>query len=158
MDCACCTPKHCRDTNSCGAEKFDKDNVVAEYQSELNKKIIKAAANLVDDGKAGQLSRLQEIIEFIKAMNYKKVGLAYCYGMEYDAKLLKNIFKKEGINLSTVSCTVGGLSQNEVNSASCKLNVSCNPIGQAKQLEASNAEFVIYGNLPRSRYSSSKKP
>ena len=143
MDCVKCTPKHCRSTESCGAEKFESDYLQSEYREFENEQFVKAAADLVDNGKAGSLSRLQEIIEFIKLMNYKKIGLAYCYGMEKDAKTLKDIFKDEGISLTTVSCTVGGMAQNIVNSSSCNLNVSCNPLGQAKQLIAENVDFVI---------------
>jgi uncharacterized metal-binding protein len=83
---------------------------------------------LVDNGKAGTLSRLQETIAFIKSMDYKKVGLAYCYGMEKEAKFLKKLFKAEEIRLRTVSCTVGGINQNEINTSSCIEKVSCNTI------------------------------
>ncbi len=143
MDCAVCNSKICRKADACGIEKFDIDEIKIEYAKEENQKIIKAASALVDDGRAGSLSRLNEIIEFVKTMSYSKVGLAYCYGMEKDARAVRDIFRNEGIKLSTVSCTVGGIPQNAVNLESCNYNVSCNPIGQAKQLELENTEFVI---------------
>ncbi|MCX6170313.1 MAG: DUF1847 domain-containing protein [Ignavibacteriales bacterium] len=143
MDCVQCFPKYCRTTDSCGTEKFETDNLLSDYKESENQQIVRSSAALVDNGKAGLLSRLQEIIEFIKSMNYAKIGLAYCYGMEQDAKVLKDIFWKEGLKLITVSCTVGGLSQNEINTSSSNHNVSCNPIGQAQQLEAEEVEFVL---------------
>jgi len=143
MNCVQCSPKYCRSTDSCGAEKFNTEELNLEYNDAQNQKIVQAAAALVDNGLAGNLTRLQEMILFIKSMGYKKIGLAYCYGMEEQAGRLRHIFKNEGIQLSTVSCTVGGLSQKNVNSSSCINNVSCNPIGQAKQLNAEGVDFVI---------------
>lgn len=143
MDCTNCVAKSCRDSESCGNEKFETKVVITDYHKPRNQKILQAAASLVDNGKAGNLSRLQEIIAFIKTMDYKKVGLAYCYGMEKDAKLLKKIFKTEEIRLQTVSCTVGGINQNEIDNNNCTEKVSCNPIGQAKQLNSSSVDFVL---------------
>ncbi len=143
MDCVQCNKKFCRENQSCGAEKFDAVNLQLDYRQPSNQLFVEAAAGLVDDGRAGTLSRLDEIIEFVKTIGYKKIGLAYCYGMEKEARELKNIFRYEGINLTTVSCTVGGLPQNFVNLSSCNLNVSCNPLGQASQLNEENTDFVI---------------
>jgi uncharacterized metal-binding protein len=143
MDCTNCQPKTCRVSESCGIEKFDSIEVIKDYQEPENQIILQAAASLVDNGKAGTLSRLQETIEFIKRMEYKRVGLAYCYGMEKDAKLMKEIFKAEGIRLRTVSCTVGGINQDEINTSSCTEKVSCNPLGQARELNDEEVDFVI---------------
>jgi uncharacterized metal-binding protein len=143
MDCTQCTPKICRSSSSCGAERFERDQMKTSYGEERNQQIVHSAAALVDDGRAGNLSRLQEIIEFVKLMHYEKIGLAYCYGMEQDAKILRNIFRQEGLRLITVSCTVGGVPERDVHSSSDNLHVSCNPIGQAQQLNEEGAEFVI---------------
>jgi uncharacterized metal-binding protein len=143
MDCTNCQPKTCRESESCSIEKFDRSLVVTDYQETENQKIIQAAASLVDNGKAGNLSRLQETIEFINRMEYKKIGLAYCYGMEKEAKLFRDKFKAEGIKLRTVSCTVGGINQNEINPSSCTEKVSCNPLGQAAELNEEGVDFVI---------------
>jgi uncharacterized metal-binding protein len=143
MDCTNCQPKTCRQSESCGVENFDNSEVINDYKEPENQKILQVAASLVDNGKAGTLSRLQEIIAFIKSMSYKKVGLAYCYGMEKDAKLLKDIFQTEGIRLRAVSCTIGGINQNQIDSSSCTEKVSCNPIGQAKELNGEKIDFTI---------------
>ena len=82
MNCTRCNAKSCRAGISCGNEKFDIENITQQFLSPNNQKIVQAAAHLVDNGRAGTLSRVEEIIEFIKLMQYQKVGLAYCYGME----------------------------------------------------------------------------
>lgn len=57
-----------------------------------NQKVIQAAAELVDHGRAGTLSRLEETIEFAKLMDYKRIGLAYCYGKEGEAKAMAYVW------------------------------------------------------------------
>jgi uncharacterized metal-binding protein len=143
MDCTNCSAKSCRESESCGNEKFERKAIVSDYHKSGNQKILQAAASLVDNGKARSLSRLQEIIVFIKTMDYKKVGMAYCYGMEKDAKLVKKMFKAAEIRLHTVSCTVGAVNQNAINVNSCTEKVSCNPLGQAEQLNGEEVDFVI---------------
>ncbi|NVO02654.1 MAG: DUF1847 domain-containing protein [Bacteroidetes bacterium] len=144
MDCINCNDKICRKQHkSCNLESFDKGEIISQYQEHSNDEIVKAAAKLVDDGRAGTLSRIQEIIEFSKTMNYKKLGLAYCYGMEKYAKEIKILFEGNDIALTPISCSVGGIKQSEVNSESCIHKVSCNPIGQAKQLNAENLDLTM---------------
>ena len=143
MDCIACSKKICRVGESCGVETFNGNELKNEYHLDENQKIIQVAAALVDEGRAGSLSRIQEIIEFIQRMEYKKVGLAYCYGMEETAKNLRNILRENNIRSSYVSCAVGGLKQDEVNDKSCIHNVSCNPLGQAAQLNSEGVDFVL---------------
>lgn len=143
MDCAICNSKICRKTQGCGAEKFDATEVTTTYMQPENQKMIQAAAALVDNGRAGSLSRFQEIIAFVEQMKYQKVGLAYCFGMESEAKQVREAFRQKGMRINTVSCAVGGLAQDAINAASCIHKVSCNPIGQARQLEAEKTDFVI---------------
>ena len=140
MDCLSCKDRMCRkDHESCTSVLFRKEDILQKYHKNENQMIIEKAAELVDNGRAGTFSRIVEIVQFAKMMNYKKIGLAYCYGMECDAKNLQAIFTDLGLVVIGVSCSVGGLLQSEVNFNSCIHSVSCNPIGQAEQL---NEEYV----------------
>jgi uncharacterized metal-binding protein len=143
MNCVQCSPKYCRHGSSCHNEQFTQDELRSQYGDTDNQTVVQSAADLVDNGKAGTLSRLQEIIEFIKSMKYQKVGLAYCYGMEKDAMKVKEIFQKEGLRLSSVSCTVGGMEESSINNTSGNHGVSCNPLGQAAQLNSEKVDFVL---------------
>jgi len=144
MDCIDCIDKVCRkQQESCERESFDKTATIEQYQDNSNCEIIKAAAQLVDGGRAGKLSRIEEIIEFSKTMNYKKIGLAYCFGMEKHAISIQKIFVENGLPMIPISCSVGGLKQSEVNADSCIHKVSCNPLGQAQQINSENCDFAI---------------
>jgi uncharacterized metal-binding protein len=144
MNCTSCDDKICRRQQaSCDRESFDQTEVIAEYQEFSNSEIVKAAAGLVDSGRAGTLSRMEEIVEFARTMGYKKLGLAYCFGMEQYAGAIEAILSVKGFNVSAVSCSVGGLKQSEVNSSSCIHKVSCNPLGQAEQLNAEKVDLTL---------------
>jgi len=120
---------------------FNKNEVIEAYQKE--QPLIQASAKLVDNGRAGTLSRIKETIEFAKMMNFRTLGLAYCYGMENDAKQITGILRSNGFKVEAASCTVGGILQNEINQESNVCKGSCNPIGQAQQLNKRNPELVI---------------
>jgi uncharacterized metal-binding protein len=143
MDCTKCNTKACRATNSCHSQKFDTKELLEKYHHQENQKIIQAAARLVDKGRAGTLSRLQEIIEFSKSMNFQRIGIAYCYGMESDALLITQIFRESGFIIFPVSCTTGGFKQSEINENSIIENVSCNPLAQAEQINSESVDLTI---------------
>ena len=141
MDCTRCKNKICRKGERCEVVSFDTKELVDTYWHE--QQIIKAASELVDNGRAGTLSRLQEIAEFSELMNYKTIGLAYCYGMENDAAMVAKFLREKGFHVVATSCTVGGIAQNLINPASSFCSVSCNPVGQARQLNSHNPDLVV---------------
>ncbi len=144
MTCTSCDDKVCRkQQNSCTLESFNKSELIEQYRNSSNSEIVKAAAELVDSGRAGTLSRIEEIVEFAKLMNYQKLGIAYCYGMEQEAKVIEKLMADEWFDVAAISCSVGGLKQSEVNSASCIHKVSCNPLGQAQQLNAEEVDLTL---------------
>ena len=143
MNCTLCTARSCRSTVSCGAETFDPDSLVCDYREDRNASIVESAARLVDGGRAGTLDRVQELVEYIRDQGLKKVGLAYCYGMEKQAARARVRLRESGAKVEAVSCTVGALPQNLVNSKSELKGVSCNPLGQAAQLNAMRPDLTV---------------
>ena len=143
MNCLACKTKSCRSSISCGAESFDLDTALQRYHEPENQKVIQTGAHLVDGGRAGTLSRMQEIVEFAKEMRYGKIGLAYCYGMEALAEQVRQILASEGRRAIGVSCTVGAFRQDMVNEESSLPGVSCSPLNQAAQLNAQGVDLAI---------------
>ena len=140
MDCLSCSNKYCK---SKGADCSSlHDSSVDIYKSLENKNIYENADNLVADGKAGSLSRLNEIIEFCRSQNYKKVSIAYCFSMEKEAFSLKKILESNYIKTESVRCTVNGVRENEI-LGNDKNNVNCNPAGQALSINKGLSDFVI---------------
>ncbi|MGF7138899.1 DUF1847 domain-containing protein [Roseimarinus sediminis] len=141
MDCTLCKNRICREGEKCAIVSFDNDEVLARYQQE--QPIVQAAARLVDNGRAGTLPRLMEIVELAHLLKMQKLALAYCYGMENDARSVAQYLRKEGFTVEAASCTVGGLAQNQINTESNNCKVACNPIGQALQLNQRQPDLVI---------------
>ena len=143
MKCTACKSKSCRKGETCKAVAFDTEEIKQKYTEENTQKIVQIAAKLVDNGRAGTLSRLEEIVEFCNLNNFNKIGLAYCYGMEKEATDISDYIKFSGLNVVPVSCTVGGYQENDFNQDTKSESVACNPIGQAEQLNKENVQLTL---------------
>jgi uncharacterized metal-binding protein len=144
MICTSCKLKEGRSLTECKVQKMDSQKVLDIYYLPENHEIVQLAAKLVDGGRTGKLSHLDEILEFIRLMNYNTVALAYYYSMEIEASKLTQILRSvDNVKILYVSCTTGSMAQNGVNTDSCIHKVSCNPIAQAMQLNKYGAEFVL---------------
>jgi uncharacterized metal-binding protein len=140
MNCTLCKTKDCqKGIDCCG----NKEEVIEKYQHAATQDIISVASALVDNGRAGSLSRLEELIEFIKNSPYKKIGVAYCYGFEIHAHKLSEIFKTHKIKHVMVRCTTNGIKESEISKGKKNNSVSCNPIGQAIQLKKAKVDLVV---------------
>lgn len=140
MNCATCNLKECKTK---GKDCTGEGSVhLEQYLEENNLSIYKTADYLVIDGRGGKLSRLEEIILFCKKSSYKKIGIAYCHSVEKLAAKFMFILRKEGFQTTTVRCTIGGITENQIMKNSMH-NVNCNPISQAKMLNKMKVDFVI---------------
>ena len=97
-------------------------------------------------------TRIQETIEFAHKMGYKRLGLAFCGGLQDEAKIVSGLLKAQGFEVASVVCKAGGIPK-EVLGIKEEQKVSpgsfesmCNPITQAKILNAMNTEFnIVFG-------------
>ncbi len=144
MDCTKCTQKGCRNGQPC----VDRSGAYIErYAQDENHELIKTASALVDNGRAGTLSRLEEITEYVQRRGYEKIGVAYCYGLEKYAVLLRKYFDRHGIKTVFVSCTVDGVTESDVDPDKTSRTVSCNPIGQAAVLNGAGVSLTLLMGL-----------
>ena len=86
-------------------------------------------------------SRLLELIEFLKASGYKKIGIANCLSMQKYAEKLVEILKNEGFDVFSINCKQSGLEASEI-SPDMK-GPSCDPLSQAEYLNERGTEFNI---------------
>ncbi len=94
-------------------------------------------------------TRIQEIIEFAQRMNYTRLGLAFCSGLQREAGIFSALMEGHGFEVVSVVCKVGcmpkeelGIKDNE-KVAWGRYESSCNPLGQAEILNAEKTEFNI---------------
>jgi uncharacterized metal-binding protein/rhodanese-related sulfurtransferase len=139
-----CRTKGCRKASPCSDKSSE---YIDQYTSDETRAVTGAASKLVDNGRAGTLSRLEEIVEYCKLRGYSKIGVAYCFGMEKEAELLKQFLNRENLALEMISCSVDGVKESTIDSSKVSTSVSCNPIGQAARINAAGVPFTILMGL-----------
>jgi len=106
-----------------------------------------------NDVKFPDKSRIQETIEFMKRMKYKKIGLAFCGAVHPEAAKLTKILQAHGFDVISVCCKAGmigreviGISEAEAERHGTVKNYQCNPIGQAEVMNYEKTDFnIVFG-------------
>jgi uncharacterized metal-binding protein len=93
-------------------------------------------------------NRLEEIMEFARRMGYRKLGLAFCVGLAEEARIVGDILSRQ-FELEAVCCKIGGFLKRDLGMAeSPELGpATCNPAGQAEQLERAGCDLAIVMGL-----------
>jgi len=154
--CAKCTVFRCRTRDagtkvppSCPTEKYP--DIVSESieKSKLpeNMKINLAwrqmMDNLRDPDKGREMwswTRVDEIMEYARIRGMKRIGIATCIGLIWEAKLLTEILEQRGFEVISVSCLCGEVKAKDVGIGGQGF---CNPIMQAEILNQEGSELNI---------------
>ncbi len=101
-----------------------------------------------------RMTRVEETIEFIKRMGYKKIGVASCVGLMRETSMFCKLLKAEGLDYYAVGCKIGAVDKTEVGvpnekkiNGGCAHESMCNPIMQAKVLAANGCDFNVLVGL-----------
>lgn len=57
-------------------------------------------------------TRVEEIVEFAQKMGYRKLGVAFCFGLFSEAATFVRILEKHGFEVISVCCKVGEFQRN----------------------------------------------
>ncbi|MDD2839987.1 MAG: DUF1847 domain-containing protein [Rickettsiales bacterium] len=87
-------------------------------------------------------SRIQELINFAKNSNFKRIGVANCFSMQKYADKLIEILKKENFEVFAMNCKVSGLKTGDIFNDN-SVAPSCDPLSQAKYLNDNNTDLNI---------------
>ncbi len=94
-------------------------------------------------------SRVEEIMEFAGRMGYKRLGVGFCGGVQFEASLLVPILENRGFEVVSVCCKCGAIPKEELGIEDWqKVNpgtyeAMCNPIAQAEILNSFNTELNL---------------
>ena len=109
MKCLECPEKSCKISGKdCNGKKQD---IVAAYKANGKDETYSHADRLVSNGRAGTLSKLEEIAEFCHLEGYTRIAIAYCYSMEGLAVKTMNYLEGQGFKVDSDRCTVNSLDQ-----------------------------------------------
>ncbi len=157
--CSSCSTAACRFANS---DKYPKYCLTANADLDLVNETIDIYKNNQELGNIartsaciegelyGRLTRVEETIEFIKRMGYRKIGIATCVGLLNEARIFSKILDANNIDNYVVGCKTGAIDKTEIGvpneskiNKGCGHESLCNPILQAKILEKEKTDFNI---------------
>lgn len=137
MKCALCKNKECRQGKNC-------TEIATEIDYEQALETMRAAAEV--ESRYMKLTRLEELILFCKMMKFKKVGLAFCIGLSEEARIAHRILAQD-FEVHSVCCKVGGIDKGDLGLVKIRdpgaHETMCNPLGQARVLNAAGTELNI---------------
>ncbi len=97
-------------------------------------------------------TRVEETMLFARRMGVRRLGVAFCVGLRREAKTLNKVFVANGFEVESVCCKTGAISKRHIGVSDAEqvrpgeFEPMCNPIGQAKLLNAAGTGLnVIFG-------------
>jgi uncharacterized metal-binding protein len=135
--------------------------VFAQAASEYDKPAVRDFAHLASvqefqcferlpDGLRSRLSRIEELIQFARKCNFKKLGIAHCGGLIKEAGILTDILENNGFVVVSVQCKAGAVPKEEIGIRSDEKIAGpenwesmCNPIAQAMIINRSGVDMAI---------------
>ena len=142
-NCADCKNHICA-AKGISCTKVDEKQIINSYSEEEHK--IMQAASFVEATYYSQLTRLEETAEFARQMGYKKLGLAFCIGLNKEAHLIKKFLAKdfEVVSICCKNCAIAKdkLQLKKINPQS-KTESMCNPKQQAQFLNDVGCDLFI---------------
>jgi uncharacterized metal-binding protein len=136
-------------------------DVYAEAMAEYDKAAVKEFTRLASlqefqcyerhpDGLKTRIPRIEELIQFARKCGYKRLGIAHCGGLAYEAGLLSEILEKNGFEVVSVQCKTGavpkeriGIKPGEKIAGPEAWETMCNPIVQAMIINRSKVDMAV---------------
>ncbi len=89
-------------------------------------------------------TRVEEVMEYARQREMKRLGIATCYMLMPESKLLSDILESNGFEVVSVTCLCGEVNPHDMGLPG---NISCNPILQAEVLDQEKTELNIMVGL-----------
>lgn len=125
-------------------ELYEKDEFVKKSTG---------VASIVEAKGYIQWPRLKDTIEYAKGMQFKRLGLAFCIGLQSEAIRIAEILENYGLEVVSVCCKTGGVPKTKVGvpkeyTMFSKTGypigmITCNPVAQALLLNNAGTDMNI---------------
>ena len=135
-------PEFCLTTH---LEDSDMEWALERYEEGRNKEIMIASAEVEYEGYC-QWTRVQEIMEFARKINARKIGIANCIGLINEARIFTRILRANGFEVYSVICKVAGKPKSSVGIPAVCESIGaamCNPILQARLLNNAQTDLNV---------------
>ena len=143
-NCADCKSHACY-TKGVNCTGVDRAEAIAAY-TEDERKLMEAAA-YVEGTFYSNITRLEETAEFAKKMGYRKLGMAFCIGLNAEARYIAKFFRQKDFEFFSVCCKTCSVAKKELGLKQVKPELDheamCNPKMQARFLAENGTELFI---------------
>ncbi|MBQ6440603.1 MAG: DUF1847 domain-containing protein [Mogibacterium sp.] len=133
-----------------GLTKEMAEKVRRLYEEEENNKVSVISAQIENEFYQ-KYTRVEEVVEFARRMEYKKIGIATCVGLIEESRILARILRKNGFEVYGTVCKIGSFLKTEVGVSDEDITrtgaVMCNPIMQAEVLNEAETDFNVVMGL-----------
>ncbi|MDR2946693.1 MAG: DUF1847 domain-containing protein [Candidatus Adiutrix sp.] len=159
FSCADCGVQACKSAQAdkypqfCPTKNIDPKLVegsLARYAANEEAKNLVGVSSVLEAEFYCKLCRVEETIEFIKRMGYKKIGLATCVGLLRETKIFAKILRDNNIDYFAACCKTGavdketlGLTPEQKINGGCGHESMCNPLLQADVLAREGTDFNV---------------
>ncbi len=123
----------------------DRKWALERYDEGRNREIMIASAEVEFEGYC-QWTRVQEIMEFARKIQAKRIGIANCIGLIREARTFVRILQANGFDAYAVICKVAGQSKSSMGiPQECEQigAAMCNPILQARLLNKAHTDLNV---------------
>lgn len=134
------------------------DAALNQYSDPNDHKMMTAASRTIVKGITNSLTRIEDVINFAKEMEYEKLGIATCLALISESRILTEILEIRGFEVKSICCKAGsnfdedvglqGVDFKSINKLMVNMDQQtsvplCNPIGQAFLLNDANTDLNI---------------
>jgi uncharacterized metal-binding protein len=122
----------------------------APYLTPDRQALMRAADGTPFDALGRVRTRVEEVVAFARARGMRRVGVAFCVSLIREAQQLGRTLEAEGLEAALVCCRVGAVDSAEIGLPKAhpeRFAAICNPVGQAKLLNAAKVELVAQVGL-----------
>ncbi|MDW7675963.1 MAG: DUF1847 domain-containing protein [Bacillota bacterium] len=142
MNCAQCNDKNCY-----LGEKVChnlQEECLQKYENPADRNAVTISSEL-EANYYCQLTRFEEVYKYCEMMGYQKIGLAFCFGLSEEAKLISDYFGQK-FKVASVCCKNGSISKETFSVPKVKegrYEAVCNPVGQAMILNKEKTDLNL---------------
>lgn len=138
-------------------------SVIKEYEDPELREFARLASVQEGEGYAGRRpggyvphpvkTRVEEVIEFAKKIGAKRIGVAFCVGLQREAGLLSDLLEVHGFEVVSVCCKVGAVPKETIGvKDEEKIKIGefesmCNPLLQAEILNREGTDLNVLVGL-----------
>lgn len=129
------------------------DKVLQLYQEDPEIRKMAIAAARTEGRSYMKWTRVEDTIDFAREMGYKKLGIATCVGLISESRILTRILETKGFEVISVCCKSGSIAKEEIGLKDSEKAIPgtfepiCNPVAQARLLDAAGSELNILVGL-----------